>query len=79
MSLSWQEAWAWIIALCVVGLIYLGGEALRDELNIKDKKPWRWGDAQRRGSEEATWGTHFVIAPVCLFIAGITVRLILRW
>lgn len=78
MSLSWHETWAWIIAICVVGLIYLGGEALRDEFKISDKKPWRWGDPQRRGSEGATWGTHLVIAPVCLFIAILTIRLALR-
>lgn len=79
MTLTWTEIWAAVIAICAVGMIYLGGEALRDELNIKDKKPWRWGDPQRSGSEEATWGTHLVIGPVCLFIAGLSVRLMLGW
>lgn len=79
MTLSWQEGWMAIIALCVVGVIFLGGEALRDEFKASDKKPWRWGDAQRRGNEEATWGTHLVMAPVCLFIAGLSIRLILQW
>lgn len=79
MTLTWQETWAAIIAVCVVGLIYLGGEALRDEFKVSDKKPWRWGDPQRRGSEEVTWGTHLVMAPIFLFIAGLSIRLILRW
>lgn len=78
-SLTAQEFWIAIIPICVVGLIYFGGEAIRDEFKISNEKPWRWGDPQRRGSDGATWGTHFVIAPVCLFIAGLTVRLLLRW
>ena len=79
MNLSWHETWAFIIGLCVVGILFFGGEALRDEFKISNDKPWCWGDPQRRGSDGATWGTHFVIAPVCLFIAGLTVRLLLRW
>lgn len=79
MTLTWHETWTAIIAICVVGAIYLGGEALRDEFKVSDKKPWRWGDAQRHGSEEVTWGTHLVMAPIFLFIAGLSIRLILRW
>ncbi len=79
MTLSWHEGWSFVIGLCVVGLLFFGGEALRDEFKISKEKPWRWGDPQRRESDGATWGTHFVIAPVCLFIAGIAVRLFLRW
>ena len=79
MTLSWQEGWMAIIALCVVGVIFLGGEALRDEIAIDDKKPWRWGDRPRRAKGEVTWGSHFVMAPVCLFIAGLAIRLILQW
>lgn len=78
MTLSWSETWASITIICVVGLIYLGGETLRDDLKINSITPWRWGDKPRKGSEEATWGTHLVIAPVCLFISVLTIRLILR-
>ncbi len=77
--LSAQEFWIAVIPICVIGLIYFGGEAIRDELKISNKNPWRWGDKQRRNSDEATWGTHLVIAPVCLFIAGLAVRLLLKW
>ncbi len=79
MTLSWSEGWAATIAVCVVGLVYFGGEALRDDFKIDNEKPWAWGDQQRRGKDEVTWGTHLVIAPVCLFIAGLAVRLLLRW
>jgi len=77
MTLSWTEGWASIVLICFVGLVYFGGETLRDDLKISTQKPWRWGDEQRRGGEEATWGTHLVIAPVCMFITVLTIRLML--
>lgn len=79
MTLTWQEGWTAVIALCVIGIVFLGGEAIRDELNNHHEKPWRWGDPQRRACDEATWGSHLVIGPVCLFVAGLSVRLILGW
>ena len=79
MSLSLHEISIAVIALCIVGLIYLGGEAIRDEFKINNQKPWRWGDAHRRAPLPATWGSHIVLSfPTLLlviFIIGILRRM----
>lgn len=78
MSLSWTEIWAAVAAMCAVGMLFLGGEALRDEFKLSNQSPWRWGDSQRRGDKEATWGSHLVLAPVCLSIALLIIQATLR-
>lgn len=72
-----QIFWAGIIPLCLVGLIYFGGEAIRDEFKIDNQKPWRWGDAQRRAPKQATWGTHTALS-VATFLLVIFAIGILR-
>lgn len=79
LGLTSQEFWIGVIPLCVVGLIYFGGDVLREFISEDHRTAFRWGDAQRRTREPATWGAHLVIAPVCLFIAGLALRLILKW
>lgn len=79
MSMTDQTLWAGIVALCVTGLIYFGGEAIRDEYKINGQKPWRWGDAHRRAPKEATWGSHLALGVatfmLVIFVIGILKRM----
>lgn len=73
-----HDFWIAIIPLCVVGLFYLGGEAIRDEFKISNDKPWRWGDAHRRAPKEATWGSHIVLSFPTLLLVIFTIGILRR-
>lgn len=79
MTLTAHEFWVGVIPICVVGLLYLGGEAIRDEFKISDAKPWRWGDAHRRAPSPVTWASHFALGPatvlLVIFVIGLLRRL----
>lgn len=76
MSLSFHELWTAIIPLCLVGLIYFGGEALRDEIKIENQKPWRWGDKPRRAPHEATWGTHTALGVATFLLVIFSINML---
>jgi len=77
-GLTSQEFWTAVIPICVVGLIYFGGEAIRDEFKISNEKPWRWGDEHRRASKEPTWASHFALAPATLLLVIFAIGLLRR-
>ena len=78
MSLSFHELWTAVIPLCLVGLIYFGGEAIRDEFKISNEKPWRWGDAHRRAPSEATWGSHTALSVATIMLVIFTIGILRR-
>lgn len=53
--LSSFELWAAVIALCVVGVVYLGFDVIHE--------------SARGNAPEATWGNHALVGAVCLYIA----------
>lgn len=78
MTLSANEFWTSVIGVCVVGLIYFGGETLRDDIKISNTKPWRWGDARRRAPSEATWGTHTALSVATVMLVIFTIGILHR-
>jgi len=78
VTLSLHEFWISIIGVCVVGLIYFGGEAIRDEFKISNQKPWRWGDAHRRAPSEATWGSHTALGVATVMLVIFTISILRR-
>lgn len=58
------EFWTSIIALCTVGVIYLGFDVIQD--------------ASRKNAVEATWGNHLLVGPVCLYAALLAVGALLK-
>jgi len=58
LGLTRTELWSSIIFLCVVGLIYFGRAILDAENAADSEKPFRWGDAPRRSSDEPVWLSH---------------------
>lgn len=78
MTLSFHEFWTAVIPLCLVGLIYLGGEAIRDEFKISNDKPWRWGDARRRAPQEATWGSHTALGVATALLVIFAINILRR-
>ncbi len=79
MTVNNPDFWSGVAAMCVVGLIYFGGETIRDELQEIDQSPWRWGNKPRRMREPATWGTHLVLGPSAMLLAGFTTNMLLRF
>lgn len=70
-GLTNQEFWGAVIVLCTVGLIYFGRLVIDAEFAEEKqvKQPWRWGDKQRRSSEEPLWASHpMLAAATCLAV-----------
>lgn len=61
-GLTQQELWGGVIFLCVVGLIYFGRSILDAEKAAESVKPYRWGDGQRRATNEPLWASHPLLA-----------------
>lgn len=66
MGLSPQEFWGLVIVLCTVGLIYFGRAILDAERAADSVKPYRWGDGQRRATNEPLWLSHPILAAATL-------------
>lgn len=68
-GLSNQEFWGAVIVLCTVGLVYFGRAVIDAEMAEERQKPFRWGDGQRRSSEEPLWASHpMLAAATCLAV-----------
>lgn len=70
-GLTAREFWASVVALCVVGLVYLGQDIVNED-TAKDDRTWRWGDGYRRPKEAPTWGNHGNCACAAALMVSVT-------
>lgn len=76
-GLSPQEFWGAIIVLCTVGLIYFGRSILDAERAADSVKPFKWGDGQRRATNEPLWLTHPILAAFTCLVVLLVLRVAL--
>lgn len=77
IGLTSREFWAAVIALCFIGLMYFGQDALKEESSETDR-PWRWGDRYRRQKPAPTWGKHGNCACAAALLVSVTLGAIMH-
>lgn len=76
-GLSAREFWVSVVALCVVGLMYLGQDVVSEDSGADDGA-WRWGDAYRRPKNPPTWGNHGNCACAAAVMVSVTLGAIMH-
>lgn len=59
------EFWGFVIALCTLGVLYFGGEIVR-EWHKEMRAAYRWGETPRRAPPEVHWACSHEFLACCV-------------